>query len=155
MAPDDEFWEPSDASSAPTLMVIDDSRSIRTIIQAAFARVGIPVHGYADGITAIAALTRDEVPVPNLVLLDIGMPKMNGYEVASILRTTYGPDTMQIVMLTAHDGPLDRVRSKLIGAKFIAKPFRVSELVRTVCELLHYHPPDGRWGAPDSPDEPA
>ncbi|HEX6798150.1 MAG TPA: response regulator [Ktedonobacterales bacterium] len=135
MASEDEYWTPA---GAPTLMVIDDSPSIRTIIQAAFARVGIPVLGYADGITAIAALTRDEVPVPDLVLLDIGMPKMNGYEVASILRTTYGPDTLKIVMLTAHDGPVDRVHIRLIKAKIIAKPFRVSEVVRTVCEMLSY-----------------
>ena len=142
MTSEGEYWTPA---GAPTLMVIDDSPSIRTIIQAAFARVGIPVLGYADGITAIAALTRDEVPVPALVLLDIGMPKMNGYEVASILRTTYRPDTMQIVMLTAHDGPWNRVHSKWVGAsKFIAKPFRVSEVVRIVCELLGYPLPHTR-----------
>jgi twitching motility two-component system response regulator PilG len=125
-------------ANVPTVMIIDDSLSIRTIIQAAFARVGIPVYGFAHGIAAIAALARDEVPVPNLVLLDIGMPKMDGYEVASILRTTYGPEAMQIVMLTAHDGAKDRVHSKLIKAKFIAKPFRVSDVVQTVCDLLGY-----------------
>lgn len=141
MAPDDEYWP---QANTPTLMVIDDSPSIRTIIHAAFARVGIPVLEYPNGIAALAALTRDEVPVPDLVLLDLRMPKMDGYEVASILRTTYGPDRMVIVMLTAHDGPVDRVRIMLIKAKLISKPFRVSDVVRTVCELLHYPLPAGR-----------
>jgi twitching motility two-component system response regulator PilG len=149
MAPEDEYQP---RANAPTVMVIDDSPSIRTIIHAAFARIGIPVLPYPNGIAALAALTRDEVPVPDLVLLDIGMPKMDGYEVASILRSTYGPDALRIVMLTAHDGPLNRVHSKWIGAaKFIAKPFRVSEVVRIVCELLGYQPPQGHepsgWGS--------
>ncbi len=141
MAPDDEYQP---RASAPTVMVIDDSPSIRTILHAAFARVGIPVLDYPNGIAALAALTRDEVPVPDLVLLDLRMPKMDGYEVANILRSTYGPDRMVIVMLTAHDGPVDRVRIMLTKAKLIAKPFRVSDVVRTVCELLHYPLPHDR-----------
>lgn len=152
MAPDDEF-EYRPRASAPTLMVIDDSRSIRTIIHAAFARVGIPVLGYANGIAALAALTRDEVPIPDLVLLDIGMPKMDGYEVANILRTTYGPDRMPIIMLTAHNDPVNRVHIRLIKAKLVAKPFRVSELVRIVCEQLGYRPPHARDPSEPAPDE--
>lgn len=148
MAPDDGYGP---RANPPTVMVIDDSPSIRTIIHAAFARVGIPVLDYANGIAALAALTRDEVPVPDLVLLDLRMPKMDGYEVASILRTTYGPDRMVIVMLTAHDGPVDRVRIMLTKAKLIAKPFRVADVVRTVCDLLHYplpHGPGPSYGEP-------
>lgn len=152
MGAEDEYWQPA---GAPTLMVIDDSPSIRTIIQSAFARVGIPVLSFADGISAIAALTRDEVPVPSLVLLDIGMPKMRGYEVADILRTNYGPDIMQIVMLTAHDDPVNRLHIKLIKAKIIAKPFRVADVVRTVCKMLHYAPPAPRTAAIPAPSERA
>lgn len=143
-----EYWTPA---GAPTLMVIDDSPSIRTIIQSSFARVGIPVLGYPDGISAIAALTHDEVPVPNLVLLDLSMPKMDGYEVADILRTTYGPETMQIVMLTAHDDPINRLHIKWIKAKIIAKPFRVAEVVHSVCAMLHYAPVYSRGAAAPAP----
>lgn len=140
MAPDDEYRP---RANAPTVMVIDDSPSIRTIIRAAFSRVGIPVQGYADGIAALAALTHDEVPVPDLVLLDIRMPKMSGYEVASILRTTYSAERLPIFMLTAHDDPVNRMHIRFIKAKLIAKPFRVSDLVRLVCERLGYPPPHG------------
>lgn len=148
MAPNTDY--PLPRANAPTVMVIDDSPSIRTIIRAAFARVGIPVLDYANGVAALAALTRDEVPVPDLVLLDLEMPKMKGFEFANILRANYGADRMPIVVLTAHDDPVTRVHIMLIKAKLIAKPFRVADVVRTVCDLLHYPlPPHGR-GISDS-----
>ncbi|MFI5274435.1 MAG: response regulator [Ktedonobacterales bacterium] len=130
--------EPTRETTGPTIMVIDDSPSIRTILQASFARVGIHVLPFADGISAITAITSDEVPFPDLVLLDIGLPKMDGYEVARILRSNSGPDQLQFVMVTAHDGKIDRLHSRMLGAKFISKPFRVSAVVQLVCEMLGY-----------------
>lgn len=130
-------WEDVTPAVTRSVMVIDDSPTVRRIIQASFGRVGIPVAAYADGIAAITALTRGEAVVPEVLLLDIGLPRMDGYEVARILRGN--PDCQQtiIVMLTGHDGLLDRVRSKMVGARgFITKPFRISEVVQTVCGHL-------------------
>lgn len=130
-------WEDVPPGAMRTVMLIDDSPTVRRIIQMSLGRVGIPVAAYADGIAAITALTKGEAVVPDVLLLDIGLPRMDGYEVAHILRGN--PDCQQtvIVMLTGRDGMLDRVRSKMIGARgYITKPFRVSEVVRTVCEHL-------------------
>src|SRR5947209_18775250 len=70
----------------PSIMVIDDSAAVRTVIQIAFRRVGVEVTAFEDGISAIKALTREEAPVPSVLLLDLGLPRMNGYEVATLLR---------------------------------------------------------------------
>ncbi len=124
-------------SIEPTIMLIDDSLAVRRIIEATFARIGISTTTFPDGLLAIQALAKQEVAVPDLLLLDIGLPKMTGYEVAQILRGNPAFSDMILVMLSGHDGMIDRVRSRLVGAKdFIRKPFRVSEVVKTVCTLL-------------------
>lgn len=122
-------WE----ATQPSIMLIDDSLAVRTVIQASFSRVGIPVAAYPDGIAAITALTKGEATVPDLLLLDIGLPRMDGYEVARIMRGNADCQQTIIVMLTGRDGVVDRVRSKMVGARgFISKPFRVSEVIQTV-----------------------
>jgi twitching motility two-component system response regulator PilG len=127
------------------VMLIDDSEIVRKIIEVSFQRIGIPVSIFPDGITAIRALAQHQVTVPRLLLLDIGLPRMNGYEVASILRSKKEFEQTIIVMLSGHDGMVDRLRSRLIGARdFIAKPFRVSQVINTVCSYLGIDP-----GLPD------
>lgn len=132
-------------SGTRSIMVIDDSLAVRKVIEASFARVGLPVSAYPDGITAIQALSRGEVEVPDLVLLDIGLPKMDGYQVAGILRNNDAFRNTTVVMLSSHDGVVDRVRSRMVGARdFIPKPFRVSDvvsIVRTHLRLPSPHDP--------------
>lgn len=132
------------------IMLIDDSEIVRKIIEVSFQRIGIPVSIFPDGITAIRALAQHQVTVPRLLLLDIGLPRMNGYEVASILRSKKEFEQTIIIMLSGHDGMVDRLRSKLIGARdFIAKPFRVSQVISTVCSYL-----DIDLGLPHDPEQP-
>lgn len=122
---------------AASIMVIDDSMTVRAVIEASLRRHGFDVSSFPDGLAAMAALSRGEVPVPDLLLLDIGLPKMDGYEVARILRSKADFNRTAIVMLTAHDGVIDRFRSRMVGASaFITKPFRVSYVVETVRQQL-------------------
>ncbi|HZC78629.1 MAG TPA: response regulator [Ktedonobacterales bacterium] len=124
-------------AAGPTIMVIDDSLAVRRVVEASFSRIGIPTTSFPDGLSAISALTKGEVTVPSLLLLDIVMPKMEGYEVARILRTNQAFENTIIVMLTGREGVIDRLRSKMVGARdYIKKPFRVSQLVETVCGHL-------------------
>lgn len=134
---------------SPLVMVIDDSPAIRTILEHSFARVGIRVVSFADGLAAIGALVARQVSVPDLVLLDIDLPRLDGYEVAAVLRTNAAFAETPILMLSGRDGLVDRVRSRMVGAAgFIAKPFRPGELVATVCEQLGIAPP-----APSQPTD--
>jgi DNA-binding response OmpR family regulator len=126
----------------PLVMVIDDSPAIRTIVEHTFARIGVRVAAFADGLDAIRALVERGVAVPDLVLLDIDLPRLDGYEVAAVLRTNAAFAETPILMLSGRDGLVDRVRSRIVGAsEFIAKPFRTGDLVVTVCGYLGIAPP--------------
>jgi len=119
------------------IIVIDDSPTVRQVVESSFERAGIPAVTYKDGIQALNALLTHETYTPELILLDIGMPKMDGYEVAQLLREHPEFEKTQIVMLSGRDGVVNRWRSKLVGARdFIAKPFTPSDLVARVCQLL-------------------
>jgi twitching motility two-component system response regulator PilG len=125
-----------------TVMVIDDSMTVRAVIEASLRRHGFYVTSFGDGLQAMGALARGEVAVPNLLLLDIGLPKMDGYEVAKILRAKADFGQTVVVMLTGHDGVFDRIRSKMAGASaFITKPFRVNYVVDVVSQYLRPRPP--------------
>lgn len=139
------------AEGEPTVMVIDDSAAVRTILEKSFQRVGVRVTSYPDGITAIQALSKGDVPVPSVLLLDINLPRMDGYEVARILRGNEQFSGTAILMLTGRDGFVDRMKSRWVGAReFIKKPFRVSDVVRTVGGYLHISMP-GLASPSDSP----
>lgn len=126
----------------PALMLIDDSLAVRLVLQSSFARIGLHLDAFPDGISAIRALAQHEVQVPNLLLLDIGMPRMNGYEVATILRGQPDFKNTIIIMLSGHDGVVDRFRSRMLGARdFIPKPFRVSYVLNLVLRYLQGAPP--------------
>lgn len=119
------------------IIVIDDSLAVRRVVESSFERVGIPTVTYPDGIAAINALLNLEEYTPALILLDIGLPKMSGYEVAELLRQHPRFEKTMLVMLSGRDGMVNRWRSKLVGARdFIAKPFKPADLVARVCRLL-------------------
>ena len=118
------------------VMIIDDSLTVRKIIETSLKREGYESVSYGDGIEAMKALTAPDVRVPDLVILDIGLPKMNGYEIARRLKTKQQYNNTVIIMLTGRDGMLDRLKGRLAGAKdYITKPFRTQE----VMSVVHSH----------------
>src|SRR5689334_13503227 len=105
------------------VMVIDDSTTVRKIIETCLRREGFTVQGYADGVEAMRALTSSNARIPDLVLLDINLPKMDGYEVARKFKTKPQFHNTIIVMLSRRDGVIDRLKGRLAGAKeYITKP---------------------------------
>lgn len=127
----------SDDRESPPVMVIDDSPAVRRVVEISLMRAGIPATSFADGLQAIAALQEGTVAPPRVLLLDIGLPRMNGYELAKLFRSNLAFQHTRIIMLSAHDGVVDRTHSRLIGAHdFISKPFRAGELVRRVRRAL-------------------
>ncbi|MGH2517728.1 MAG: response regulator [Ktedonobacterales bacterium] len=138
----------------PTVMVIDDSVAVRTILEASFRRVGVSVNSYPDGIAAIQALSKGAAPVPAVVLLDINLPRMDGYEVARILRSNEQFNQTIILMLTGRDGIVDRMKSRWVGAReYIKKPFRISDVIRIVLGYLRFTLPG--VGEPPTPPSAA
>jgi twitching motility two-component system response regulator PilG len=111
---------------------------VRKIVEVSLSREGIASISYADGIEALRSLSTQEDLIPDLVFLDIGLPRMDGYKVAQYLKTKDQYKDTTIVMLTGHNGVLDRLKGRLSGAKnYMTKPFRTQDIVSMVHEYLH------------------
>ena len=117
------------------VMIIDDSLTVRKIMETSLKREGFASVSYPDGIEALRALS-EGLAVPDLVLLDIGLPKMDGYEVARHLKTKQQFGNTPIVMISKRDGVIDRLKGRLAGAKdYVTKPFKTQE----VMIIVHSH----------------
>ena len=115
------------------VMVIDDSLPVRKIIETSLRRVGLACVSYPDGIEALRALAEGRQPVPDLVILDVGLPKMDGYEIARRLKTKPQFARSTIIMLSGRDGVIDRLKGRLSGAKdYITKPFKTQEVISVI-----------------------
>lgn len=129
----------NDSVRQRSVMVVDDSPCVRAVVEASLQRENVAVTTYADGLMALGALQRQEVDIPDVVLIDIELPKMDGYELAKILHAKPEMAESALVMLSGHDGMIDKMRARLAGAQgFIAKPFDVRFMVRQV--LSYFRP---------------
>ena len=112
------------------VMVIDDSTTVRKIIETCLRRQGFNVLGFSDGVEAMRWLMEPTSRAPDLVFLDIGLPKMDGYEVARRLKIKPQFSNTVIIMLSRRDGMIDRLKGRLAGAKdYITKPFKTQDIV--------------------------
>ena len=119
-----------DIDMSKLVMVIDDSTTVRKIIETCLGRQGFQVLGFPDGVEAMRWLMEPTSRVPDLVLLDIGLPKMDGYEVARRLKIKPQFSNTVIVMLSRRDGMIDRLKGRLAGAKdYITKPFKTQDII--------------------------
>lgn len=122
---------------APLVMVIDDSYAVRTIVCHILQRESMETQAFHEGTRAINALMNGEVAVPDLILLDIGLPLMDGYDVAKVLRSHERLQRTPIVMLSGRKGILDQMRSRMVGASgYITKPFTSAQLRDQVWAFL-------------------
>jgi two-component system OmpR family response regulator len=123
------------------ILVVDDEPHILDIVRAYLVRDGHEVITAADG---EAALERARDTAPDLVVLDVMLPRRSGFEVLRELRTA--GSTAAVIMLTARDDVIDRVAGLEIGADdYVTKPFEPRELVARVGAVLR------RTGAAGSP----
>ena len=119
------------------VMIIDDSATVRKIVEVSLRREGIPSISYANGIEAIRALSERKHLVPDLVFLDIALPRMDGYKIAQYLKSHHQYDNTVIVMLSGHNGILDRLKGRLSGARdHLTKPFKTEDILSVVHEYL-------------------
>ena len=119
------------------VMVIDDSLIVRKIFETSLRREGFESVSYPDGIEALRALAEGRQKIPDLVILDIGLPKMDGYEIARRMKTKPHLANTVIIMLSGRDGVIDRLKGRLAGAKdYITKPFKTQEVISTIYSYL-------------------
>jgi twitching motility two-component system response regulator PilG len=114
----------------PVVLVVDDSPTVRKIVQLTLQRERIHVVTAGDGLSALAAVADEQ---PDLILLDIMLPRMDGYNICQVVRHNMAFRDMPIIMLSGKDGLFDKMRGKLAGStEYITKPFDSAELVQTV-----------------------
>src|SRR5215472_14561735 len=114
----------------PTVLVVDDSPTVRKIVQLTLQRERIRVVTAGDGLSALAAVADEQ---PDLILLDIMLPRMDGYNICQVVRKNMAYRDLPIIMLSGKDGLFDKMRGKLAGStEYITKPFDSAELVQTV-----------------------
>ncbi len=124
------------------VMVVDDSLTVRKILEVSLKRAGLDVIGFSDGIEALQALTSSNLQrLPNVVILDVMMPKLNGYAFARLMRSKPYLHHIPILMLTSRDGMVSQLRGRIAGANiYMTKPFKTQEVVRTVLGCLKTAP---------------
>ncbi len=120
------------------MLVVEDDEDIALVLQRSLRMEGYEVRLAADGEAALDEAARFH---PDLVVLDLGLPKLDGMEVARRLR---GADDVPILMLTARDALDSRVEGLDAGADdYLVKPFERQELLARLRALLRRRPPRG------------
>ncbi|MFV2082102.1 MAG: response regulator transcription factor [bacterium] len=117
-----------------TVLVVEDKASLTQMLQFLFLSRGLDVEIAYDGVEAMEKVSTLR---PNLILLDIMMPKMDGFEVLEKLKES--PDTagIPVIMLTARKSREDMQRARELGAvEYITKPFKAVEVVDKVLRHL-------------------
>ena len=118
----------------PLVMVVDDSLTMRKVTGRVLERNNFEVVTARDG---VEALERLEERVPDLMLLDIEMPRMDGYELATAMRADQRYKEVPIVMITSRTGDTHRQRAMDIGVqRYLGKPYQELDLMRNVYDLL-------------------
>jgi chemosensory pili system protein ChpA (sensor histidine kinase/response regulator) len=117
-----------------TALVVDDSITMRRVTQRLLERRGVRVITARDGLDAIATLQDAE---PDIILLDIEMPRMDGYQFAKHVRNDSRLANVPIIMITSRSGEKHRARAIEIGVNdYLSKPYQESQLIKAVEALL-------------------
>ncbi len=126
--------EPVSVDNKVTIMVVDDSITIRKVTERMLNRYGIEVVLAKDGVDATNLLQDD---IPDLMLLDIEMPRMDGFEVASYVRNDERLKNIPIIMITSRTGSKHKEKAMEIGVnQYLGKPFQEDDLVKNINDIL-------------------
>ncbi len=117
-----------------TVLVVEDSPTTRKVVKMTLQSGGFRVIEAVDGVEALSKLNDDR---PDMVLLDIMLPKIDGYKILSILKKNGETKDIPVVMLTSKNGIIDKVKGHLSAASaYLTKPFKPAELISVVSSIL-------------------
>ena len=127
------------ASEMANVLIVDDDCGSRNVLQRLFSLKGHSARTVASGSAALATLM-DDLPIPDLIVLDVMMPEMDGYELLQRIRHDVRLQPVPIVMYSAIGDPAADDRARQLGADdFITKPTSFPEILTRIARLL---PPD-------------
>lgn len=117
--------------------IIDGSLVVRKILEISLRRAGIASTSYSDGIEALRELHHRPADASALIILEVLLPYMDGYDVTIQVREKLSRQQTAIVMLSKCDGVLDRIKGRLAGADaYLTKPFLVADVQAAVRTYL-------------------
>lgn len=127
--------EPLKPAAHPrTVLVVDDSPTVRKLVTMTLEKNGYRVVSSYDGVAAIREIAEHN---PALILMDVNMPRMDGYQLCKLVRKHEATRHIPVLMLSGKDGVFDRLRGKMVGCSgYVPKPFVPEELVQAVGEHI-------------------
>lgn len=136
---------PLEQRQLPCVLVVDDSPTVRMLVRVTLEREGYQVIVAKDGFEAVHWLNQ---VIPDLVLLDVVMPGIDGYSLCKVIRGRPETSHTAIVMLSAKEGFFDRIRSQAAGADgYLLKPIAAAQLLAEIRSFL----PIKESSTPNSP----
>ena len=136
-ARDLDFWQ---INKTPRVVCIDDGATIRKTVEYILNHHGYEVTAIDNPLKALSLVFQLK---PDLILCDIAMPELDGYEICAMLRKSTAFRQTPIVMLTGKDGFIDRVKARMVGATdYLTKPFGESELLMLLEKYIGVGHPD-------------
>lgn len=119
-----------DQLSKVKVMVIDDSNTIRRSAEIFLKASGCQVILAEDGFDALAKISNEH---PDLIFVDIMMPRLDGYQTCSLIKRNARYKTTPVIMLSSKDGLFDRARGRMVGSdQYLTKPFTQETLLDAV-----------------------
>lgn len=116
------------------IMVIDDSNTVRSSAQELLGTLGHEVLTAENGYEAISKIVDLK---PDLIFLDIMMPKLDGYQTCALVKHNKDYKDIPIIMLSSKDGVYDKAKARVVGANdFVSKPFSSEDLINAINRVL-------------------
>jgi len=116
------------------ILVIDDSKTIRRTAETLLTKEGCTVFTAIDGFDALSKIADHQ---PDLIFVDIMMPRLDGYETCSLIKHNKVFRKTPVIMLSSKDGLFDRARGRIVGSEqYLTKPFTKDELLGAISNQI-------------------
>lgn len=113
-----------------TVMIVDDSKTIRRTAETLLRKAGCEVVTATDGFESLSRIVDHE---PDIIFVDIMMLRLDGYQTCALIKGNESYKSTPVVMLSSKDGLFDRARGRLVGSdQYLIKPFTRSELLGAI-----------------------
>lgn len=132
----DQRTEPTDSGEplrASEILIVDDDPPIRNLVRQVFKRIGFEAREARDGAEAVSMI---ETGLPRMMVLDLMMPRMNGWEVIDVLRETGKMEQIPVIVLTAVGGHRTAELQSMGVRAVLGKPFEIGDLITTAKRVL-------------------
>ena len=117
------------------ILVIDDSKTIRRTAETLLTKEGCQVFTAIDGFDALSKIADHQ---PDLIFVDIMMPRLDGYETCSLIKHNKTFRDTPVIMLSSKDGLFDRARGRIVGSEqYLTKPFTKDELLGAITNQIN------------------